>query len=150
MAQARERVSIRSLAESQLRIIIPRPAFMSTKALTDLQASSIDSILQEQRSFPPPPEFSQHAYIKSLAEYERIYKESIDDPDKFWSGIANELHWFKPWEKVLEWNCPWAKWFVGGQIHLSYNCLDRHVATWRKNKAALIWEGGPGEVRGLP
>jgi rhodanese-related sulfurtransferase len=56
------------------------------------------------------------------------------------------LHWFKPWDKVLEWNCPWAKWFVGGQINLSYNCLDRHVATWRKNKAAIIWEGEPGEV----
>ena len=65
---------------------------MSTKALDDLQASSIDSILQEQRSFPPPPEFSQHAHIKSLEEYERVYKESMDDPDKFWSRIASELH----------------------------------------------------------
>src|ERR1700692_2437492 len=122
---------------------------MSTKALDDLQASSIDSILQEQRSFEPPPEFSQHAYIKNLAEYEALYKESIDDPDAFWSRIANELHWFKKWDKVLEWNCPWAKWFVGGQINLSYNCLDRHVTTWRKNKAAIIWESEPGEVRTL-
>ena len=96
-----------------------------------------------------PPEFSQHAHIKSLAEYERLYKESIDDPDKFWSRIANELHWFKKWDKVLEWNCPWAKWFVGGQINLSYNCLDRHVQTARKNKAAIIWESEPGEVRTL-
>ena len=63
--------------------------------------------------------------------------------------IARELHWFKPWDKVLEWNCPWAKWFVGGQINLSYNCLDRHVSTWRKNKAAIIWESEPGEVRTL-
>src|SRR6202795_569169 len=122
---------------------------MSTKALDDLQASSIDSILQEQRSFEPPPEFSQHAYIKNLAEYERLYKESVDDPDKFWSRIAGELHWFKKWDRVLEWNCPWAKWFVGGQINLSYNCLDLHVQTWRKNKAAIIWESEPGEIRTL-
>src|SRR5580704_9956108 len=122
---------------------------MPDKAVADMQATNIDSILQEQRKFEPPAEFSKHAHIKSLADYERIYRESIDDPDKFWSGIARELHWFKPWEKVLEWNCPWAKWFVGGQINLSYNCLDRHVATWRKNKAALIWESEPGEVRVL-
>jgi acetyl-CoA synthetase len=120
---------------------------MSTKALDDLQASSIDSILQEQRSFPPPPEFSKNAHIKSLEEYERLYKESIDDPDKFWSRIASELHWFKKWDTVLEWNLPWAKWFVGGQINLSYNCLDRHVQTARKNKAAIIWESEPGEIR---
>ena len=63
--------------------------------------------------------------------------------------MREELHWFKKWDKVLEWNNPWAKWFVGGQINLSYNCLDRHVQTWRKNKAALIWESEPGEVRTL-
>ena len=76
---------------------------------------NIDSILQEQRKFECPAEFAKQAHVKSLAEYERIYKESVDDPDKFWSRIANELHWFKKWDKVLEWNCPWAKWFVGGQ-----------------------------------
>ena len=107
----------------------------------------IDSILDEQRSFPPPPEFSQKAQIKSLAEYEALYKESIEQPEKFWARAAEELHWFKKWDKVLEWNVPWAKWFVGGQINLSYNCLDRHVQTARKNKAALIWESEPGEVR---
>ena len=101
---------------------------MADKALMDTQSTNIDSILQEQRKFEPPAEFSKHAHIKSLAEYERLYKESIDDPDTFWSRIASELHWFKQWDKVLEWNCPWAKWFVGGQINLSYNCLDRHVA----------------------
>ncbi|MGC2139154.1 MAG: AMP-binding protein [Candidatus Sulfotelmatobacter sp.] len=122
---------------------------MSTKALDDLQASSIDSILQEQRKFEPPAEFSRHAHIRSLEEYEDLYKESINEPDKFWSRIASELHWFKKWDKVLEWNSPWAKWFVGGQINLSYNCLDRHVLTARKNKAAIIWESEPGEVRTL-
>src|SRR5712691_6930410 len=120
---------------------------MSTRALADLQASSIDSILQEQRSFEPPAAFTRQAHIKNLAEYERLYNESIDDPDKFWSRIASELHWFKKWDKVLEWKTPWAKWFVGGQINLSYNCLDRHVQSARKNKAALIWESEPGEVR---
>src|SRR5580693_3045921 len=108
---------------------------------------NIDSTLDEQRSFPPPAEFSQKAQIKSLAEYEALYKESVEQPEKFWARAAEELHWFKKWDKVLEWNPPWAKWFVGGQINLSYNCLDRHVQTARKNKAALIWESEPGEIR---
>ena len=115
----------------------------------DTQGPNIDSILNEQRKFDPPAEFSQQAHIQTLAQYEQLYKESIDNPDTFWSNVARELHWFKKWDKVLEWNCPWAKWFVGGQINLSYNCLDRHVETWRKNKAAIIWESEPGEVRVL-
>ncbi|PYX67119.1 MAG: acetyl-coenzyme A synthetase, partial [Acidobacteria bacterium] len=110
---------------------------------------NIDSTLNEQRKFECPSEFSSQAHIKSLDEYERIYRESVEQPEKFWGRIANELHWFKKWDKVLEWDCPWAKWFVGGRINLSYNCLDRHVQTWRKNKAALIWESEPGEVRTL-
>ena len=110
---------------------------------------NIDSILQETRSFPPPPEFAAHAHIRSLQEYERLYAEAESHPEKFWASIAHELHWFKTWDKVLEWNPPWAKWFVAGQINLSYNCLDRHVQTWRKNKAAIIWESEPGEIRTL-
>ncbi len=108
---------------------------------------NIDSTLDEQRSFAPSAEFSEKAQIKSLAEYEALYKESVEQPEQFWARAAEELHWFKKWDKVLEWNAPWAKWFVGGQINLSYNCLDRHVHTARKNKAALIWESEPGEVR---
>jgi acetyl-CoA synthetase len=108
---------------------------------------NIDSVLHEQRSFEPPVEFAKRAQIKSLAEYEALYKESVEQPEKFWARAADELHWFKKWDKVLEWNAPWAKWFVGGQINLSYNCLDRHVQTARKNKAALIWESEPGDVR---
>jgi len=107
----------------------------------------IDSTLDEQRSFEPPAEFSQKAQIKSLAEYEALYKESVEQPEKFWARAAEELHWFKKWDKVLEWKAPWAQWFVGGKINISYNCLDRHVQTARKNKAALIWESEPGEVR---
>jgi len=110
-------------------------------------SQSIDSILNERRVFQPPPGFSQTAYIKSLAQYEQLYREAEEDPEKFWGQIASELHWFRKWDKVLEWDLPWAKWFVGGQINLSYNCLDRHVATWRRNKAAIIWEGEPGEIR---
>ena len=115
-----------------------------TKTSTD-----IDSILHEDRKFECPEEFRKHAHIKSLDEYEGIYRESVNDPEGFWGNVANDLHWFKKWDRVLEWNCPWAKWFVGGQINLSYNCLDLHVQTWRKNKAAIIWESEPGEVRTL-
>ncbi len=117
--------------------------------MSDLTATqvNIDSTLDEQRSFAPSAEFSAKAQIKSLAEYEALYKESVENPEKFWARVAEDLHWFKKWDKVLEWTAPWAKWFVGGQINLSYNCLDRHVLTARKNKAALIWESEPGEVR---
>src|ERR1700742_589593 len=115
--------------------------------MSNVASTNIDSILQEQRKFEAPEAFAKQAHVKSLAEYERIYKQSIDDPEGFWADVARELHWFKPWDKVLEWNVPWAKWFLGGKINLSYNCLDRHVQTWRKNKAAIIWESEPGEVR---
>jgi acetyl-CoA synthetase len=114
----------------------------------DAQAD-IDSLLKEERIFNPPPEFSANAHIRSREDYDRIYRRSMDDPDGFWAEIASELHWFKPWSKVLEWNEPFAKWFVGGEINISYNCLDRHIQTWRKNKAAIIWEGEPGDTRTL-
>jgi acetyl-CoA synthetase len=114
-----------------------------------MSSTSIDSVLQEQRKFECPEGFSRQAHIKNREDYDRAYRESIEDPEGFWGKVANDLHWFKKWDKVLEWNCPWAKWFVGGQINLSYNCLDRHVETWRKNKAALIWESEPGEIRTL-
>jgi acetyl-CoA synthetase len=111
--------------------------------------SKIDSILKETRIFEPSEEFRQNSHIKSLEEFESIRTQAETDPDKFWGEIAKQLHWFRPWDKVLEWDAPWAKWFVGGQINLSYNCLDRHVASWRRNKAAFIWEGEPGETRTL-
>jgi acetyl-CoA synthetase len=122
---------------------------MADKATVSVPSTNIDSILQEVRKFEPPEEFRRTAHIKSEADYERIYRESVEQPEKFWGRIAAELHWFKEWDKVLEWKNPWAKWFVGGQINLSYNCLDRHVQTSRKNKAAIIWESEPGEVRTL-
>jgi acetyl-CoA synthetase len=110
---------------------------------------NIDSMLQEHRVFPPPAEFSAKAHIKSLAEYERIYAEAAQNPEAFWGKIAQELHWFEPWTKVLEWNAPWAKWFVGGKINLSYNCLDRHANSSRRDKVAILWEGEPGDTRTL-
>jgi acetyl-CoA synthetase len=110
---------------------------------------NIDSTLHETRQFAPPKEFSERAHINNREDYDRIYAESVHDPEKFWSGIAADLHWFKKWDRVLEWNVPWAKWFAGGELNLSYNCLDRHVRSWRRNKAAIIWEGEPGDSRTL-
>lgn len=107
--------------------------------------ANIDSILQEQRKFECPEEFRRQAHIKSLEDYERIYRESIEEPEKFWGRIAGELHWFKKWDKVLEWDYPWAKWFAGGQINLSYNCLDRHVQTWRKTKPPSSGRASPAK-----
>src|SRR5437773_2985101 len=105
---------------------------------------SFTSILREERVFPPPREFSKRAQLKSLAQYRKLYNESIQSPEKFWGKQAkNELIWFKPWKKVLKWKEPFAKWFIGGQLNVAYNCLDRHLGTPTANKAALIWEGEP-------
>jgi len=110
---------------------------------------NIDSILDEQRVFPPPRSFSEAAHIKSMEELDRLRNEASTDPEGFWGRMAEELHWFKKWDKVLNWDAPHAQWFVGGKTNLSYNCLDRHLTTWRRNKAALIWEGEPGDQRTL-
>ncbi|MDQ3012312.1 MAG: acetate--CoA ligase [Acidobacteriota bacterium] len=117
--------------------------------MSQVQQADISSSLKEDRVFAPSTEFSSSAHIKSRADYDRIYKRSVEDPEGFWAEIASELHWFKPWDKVLEWNEPFAQWFVGGQTNISYNCLDRHLSSWRKNKAAIIWEGEPGDTRTL-
>ena len=109
--------------------------------------TNIESVLQEERVFPPPPEFSAKAHIQSEAELERLRAEAHADPEAFWARMAEELHWFKKWDTVLKWDPPHAEWFGGGKINISYNCLDRHLSTWRRNKAALIWEGEPGETR---
>jgi len=113
------------------------------------QTPQIVNVMKEDRIFPPPPEFSARARIQSLEQYEALYREAAADIPAFWGKLAGELHWFKPFEKVLEWNCPFAKWFVGGQTNVSYNCLDAHLDTPRRNKAALIWEGEPGDSRVL-
>src|SRR5438876_975944 len=108
--------------------------------------SNITSVLHETRVFNPPKEFARRARITSMAQYRKLYNDSIRSPEKFWARQAqNELVWFKPWKKVLQWKLPYAKWFVGGQLNVSYNCLDRHLDTPTANKAALIWEGEPGD-----
>lgn len=112
-------------------------------------SADITSVLKETRLFHPHTDFASRAHVKSLAEYETHYRRSIDDPESFWAEHAQGLHWFKPWDTVFEWNEPFAKWFVGAKTNLSYNCLDRHLSTWRKNKAAIIWEGEPGDSRVL-
>ncbi len=122
---------------------------MSSTPASAVANRDIDSTLRENRVFLPPRLFSAQARIGSLAEYEALYKQSIEDPEAFWAGAARELHWFKLWDKVLEWNLPWAKWFVGGKLNLSFNCVDRHALGERAQKTALIWEGEPGEIRRL-
>ena len=102
---------------------------------------SIDALLQEDRRFPPPEEFSKQANVRDLG----IYEEAQKDFEGFWAGFAEELDWFQKWDKVLDWKPPFAQWFVGGKINVSYNCLDRHLSTERRNKAALVWEGEPGD-----
>ena len=112
--------------------------------------ANIESILQEKRLFFPSSEFSQNAHIKSLEDYQQLYQKAKSDPQAFWAELAEqELHWFQKWDTVLDWQAPFAKWFVNGKMNISYNCLDRHLTTWRKNKAALIWEGEPGDSRTL-
>jgi len=106
--------------------------------------SSIESVSREKRVFRPLQAFAKGARIKSLAAYRKLYQESIKAPEKFWGKLAKqELVWTRPWKKVLDWREPFAKWFVGGQLNVSANCLDRHLGTPRANKAALIWEGEP-------
>ncbi|MGA7936437.1 MAG: acetate--CoA ligase, partial [Kovacikia sp.] len=115
-----------------------------------MSESSIESILQEARLFSPSAEFSQKAWIKSLEEYRSLFDRAKSDPQAFWAELAEtELHWFQKWDTVLDWQPPFAKWFVNGKTNISYNCLDRHLTTWRRNKAALIWEGEPGDSRTL-
>lgn len=117
--------------------------------MSETETTNIESTLSETRVFPPPQAFSGQAHIKSFEEYERIYAEAEKDTEAFWASAAEDLHWFRKWDTVLEWNEPHAKWFVGGKTNVSYNCLDRHLETWRRNKAAIIWEGEPGETRTL-
>src|SRR5689334_2080672 len=108
-------------------------------------AGNITSILREKRVFKPSPEFSKKAHVKSFTQYKRTYKDSIWNIQKFWAKAARDLTWFERWNKTLEWKVPFSKWFIGGKINVSYNCLDRHLTTWRRNKAAILWEGEPGE-----
>jgi acetyl-CoA synthetase len=107
--------------------------------------ADIESLLKEKRVFEPAADFSKQAHVSSKKQWEQLIRRAEKDPEAFWAEIAGELEWFKPWKKVLEWKPPFAKWFVGATTNLSHNCLDRHLNTARRNKAALIWEGEPGD-----
>ncbi|MBZ5600982.1 MAG: acetate--CoA ligase [Acidobacteriia bacterium] len=100
--------------------------------------------------YPPPEEFAKKAHVPSMDAYRELYRRAEQNPEAFWAEVAErEIHWFEKWSKVLEWDAPFAKWFVGAKTNISYNCLDRHITTHRKNKVAILWEGEPGEQRAL-
>src|SRR5579864_1662482 len=107
--------------------------------------SEIDALLNEHRRFQPPPEWRRTAN----ATDPEIYTRAAADPERFWANFAKELEWIQPWTRVLEWTPPYAKWFLGGKLNASVNCLDRHIRGPRRNKAAFVWEGEPGDRRTL-
>jgi acetyl-CoA synthetase len=109
--------------------------------------TNVESLLRENRVFPPPAEFAAKAHVGSLEQYEAMYRRSVEEPEAFWAEAASELEWFAPWEKVVEGEMGSARWFVGGKLNLSHNCVDRHALGARREKTALLWEGEPGEVR---
>jgi acetyl-CoA synthetase len=96
-------------------------------------------LVEEAKYYTPRPEYREKAWVR---DYEEEYGRFMKDPEAFWAKVAKELDWFSPWEKVLDWKYPYAKWFVNGKLNITYNCLDRHVSNHRKNKVALIWRGG--------
>ncbi len=117
--------------------------------MTDKNSGQIDTIMHESRLFPPSEAFVSGAHIRSMQQYEQLWNEARSDAEGFWKRYAEELHWFEPFGQVLQWNEPVASWFVGGKTNASYNCLDSHLSTPRRDKRAIIWEGEPGEVRTL-
>ncbi|MEZ6066391.1 MAG: acetate--CoA ligase [Planctomycetaceae bacterium] len=113
-------------------------------------SNAIESVLQENRTFPPPAEFTAQAIISSEEQYQELWQRAKDDPAGFWGDLANEeIEWFQPYAEAMVGEMPETKWFVGGKLNASYQCLDRHLKTWRKNKAAIVWEGEPGDTRTL-
>ena len=124
-----------------------KKAAKATKPAAKKSTSNFQSVTKESRVFPPSAEFSKKARISSMAQYKKLYNESIKSPDTFWAREASELTWQTKWKKVCEWKPPFAKWFVGGKLNVAENCVDRHLTNGRKNKAAIIWEGEPGDTR---
>jgi acetyl-CoA synthetase len=105
----------------------------------------IHALLNENRRFPPPKEWARNAVVSAPSIYER----AAADPEAFWESFARELEWIRPWNKVVDWQSPNAKWFVGGKLNVSANCVDRHARGARRNRAAIVWEGEPGDRRTL-
>ena len=110
-------------------------------------SEEIESVLHEERRFPPSASFSGRAHVGSLEEYERLWRESIEEPDAFWGRMAREIPWIEPFNKVLEWRAPDAKWFLGGKLNASAVCVDQHANGARRDKTAILWEGEPGDQR---
>ena len=106
---------------------------------------ALEALLKEDRLFPPPQEFALQANIKDNS----LYEEAAANRDEFWARMAERLEWYQKWDRVLDWTPPYCRWFVGGKLNVAYNCIDRHLKTWRKTKAAIIWEGEPGDSRVL-
>jgi acetyl-CoA synthetase len=116
--------------------------------MTDSQ--NLETVLDEQREFSPPESFAAASHLSDFSLYQKRYRESLDDPEKFWAEVASELQWFKKWDTVLESDdAPFFRWFEGGRTNLSINCIDRHLDGPLRNKAAIIWEGEPGDERVL-
>ena len=115
--------------------------------MAEAKSGGIVNVMREGRLFPPSGEFSAKARIGSMEQYQKMWDEAAADPEAFWGQFADELHWFEPYQKVLQWDEPFAKWFVGGKTNVCYNCLDAHLSTSRADKTAIIWEGEPGDVR---
>ena len=116
-------------------------------SVTNPMETDIESHLVETRVFEPPKSLAKKAEIKSFAKYQKMYRKSIANPSKFWAKEARELEWQTKWTKVFTWRAPFAKWFVGGKLNVSENCLDRHLTGRNRNKAAILWEGEPGDKR---
>lgn len=113
-------------------------------------SQNIESLQKEDRVFAPPAEFSAKSHVKSMEEYEEMHRRSLEDPEGWWAERAATLHWQKTWDQVLDWSeAPFAKWFVGGRINASENCLDRHVAEGRGDQVAIHWVGEPGDTRDI-
>ena len=120
---------------------------MSSSVEKPVEGTHMHSLLREDRVFQPPAAFAAKARIGSEAEYEAMYRRSVEDPDGFWTDVAGELEWFAPFTSVCTGEMGAARWFEGGRLNLSHNCVDRHALGARRDKAALIWEGEPGEVQ---
>ncbi len=111
-----------------------------------MDKKSLEILLDEDRKFPPSEEFRAAAHLAAVDDYKKRYAQSIDDPETFWASVADELHWFRKWDRVLdESGAPFVKWFDGGKTNIAYNCLDRHLGSAVRNKAAIVWEGEPGD-----
>ena len=113
-------------------------------------SGQIDTVMQEERLFPPSDDFASKARIKSLDQYQALWDQAKSDPLKFWADLAREeLHWFEPFNETLLWNEPFAQWFVGGKTNVSHNCLDRNIEQGLGDRTAILWEGEPGDSRTL-